>query len=286
VLQRILIDKQDDVIELCKEIKPSGFVALDTEFARRDTYFAKLSLVQLAFNDRIYIIDALRTDVQDIWNKIIESSSIVIIHSGRQDLEIFYQLFKKLPQNLIDVQIAAKLCGYRAYISYSELCANICNVELDKKHQSANWLAREISPEMLDYAALDVVYLEQIYKHLKKTLDQKNLNDELKDQVYKTLLDTTLYKNKPEDAWKKVKFSNRQESFLKKMQIIAAFREEAAMKLNIPRGFFATDKHLIQICQMMPTDNTMLKQIMHLKSWIKKPEYSTKLFDLCAGMGE
>ncbi len=285
-MKRILLDKQEAVDELCEEIPSGGVIALDTEFARRDTYFAILSLVQLAFDGKIYIVDALRTNVKALWTRIIESSSIIIIHSGRQDLEIFYQLFKILPTNIMDVQIAAKICGYRAYISYGELCSDICDVVIDKKHQAANWLAREISEEMLDYAAFDVSYLEQIYNHLQKIMDTKNLTTDLKNEIGKTLLDPVIYKNNPDNAWKKVRFSNRKEGFIKKMQILAAFREESAVKLDIPRGFFVSDKHLIQICNILPTNMAMLKQIPNLRQWIKHPEYSEKLFDLCSGIKE
>jgi ribonuclease D len=283
-LKRILLDKQEGVDRLCNDIPVNAVIALDTEFARRDTYFAILSLVQLAFDGKIYIVDAMRTDVKALWTQIVKSNSTVIIHSGRQDLEIFYQLFKILPTNIMDVQIAAKLCGFRAYISYGELCHNICDAVIDKKHQAANWLAREISEEMLDYAALDVSYLEQIYNHLQKIIDKKNLNTEFKNEVSKTLLDPVIYKNNPDNAWKKVKFSNRKEGFIKKIQILAAFREESAVNLDIPRGFFASDKHLIQICNMLPTSMNMLKQIPNLRQWIKRPEYSEKLFDLCSGI--
>ncbi len=285
-MKRKLLDTQNGVDELCQFIPKGSFIALDTEFARRDTYFAKLSLVQLAFDGKIYIVDALRTNVKELWFKILELDSTIIIHSGRQDFEIFYQLFHKLPKNIIDVQIAAKLCGFRDYISYSELCYSICNVVLDKQHQAADWLAREISEEMLDYAALDVCYLEQIYNHLQKIIDTKNLNAELKSEVSKTLLDPVIYTNNPDNAWRKVKFSNRKEAFLKKMQILAAFREESAIKLDIPRGFFLADKHLIQICDILPTNMNMLKQIPHLKPWVKRQEYSEKLFDLCSGIRE
>ena len=37
------------------------FVAIDTEFERRNTYFAKPGLIQLADGETVYLIDPART---------------------------------------------------------------------------------------------------------------------------------------------------------------------------------------------------------------------------------
>lgn len=279
-----LIDSQKALDDFLKDFKPKDIVAIDTEFVRRNTYYAKLSLIQLASQGSVYIFDAQCLNLRDLWDIIIDSGAKVVIHSGRQDLEILTRLYGRLPSNLIDTQIAAKYCGFRSAVSYGELCEKICNVQIDKTHQSGDWTSRPLSSSKISYAALDVEYLEKIYLYLQEILDAKSHNDSVKSDIEKELLDPSLYKNNFDLAWKKVKFQNKRKSFIKKMMIIASFREESASILDIPRRFFATDGQLSQICAILPQDMNSLRQIKHLRKWILKPEYREKLFELCRDM--
>jgi ribonuclease D len=98
------------------------------------------------------------------------------------------------------------------------------------------------------------------------------------------LLDTYRYNNKAEDAWKKIRFFDKSEYFTLKIKKIAAFRENCAMELNIPRKHFITDSQLIMICNMLPTDNASLKQIKYLKKGLKLAEIKQRLFELCKAL--
>ncbi|MGV2432012.1 MAG UNVERIFIED_CONTAM: ribonuclease D [Rickettsiaceae bacterium] len=168
----VFINKQNKLDEFCELIKSTDILGFDTEFVRRDTYFAKLSLIQIAIDDNVYVIDVLATDIKKLWFQIAESNILILVHSGSQDFEILYQLYKTLPQNVIDTQIAAKLCGYGSFASYATLCEKICNTIIDKKHQNSNWLIRDLPDSMIQYAASDVAMLKQIYLELKKLLTQ------------------------------------------------------------------------------------------------------------------
>ncbi len=282
----ILISSQKALEELCSSLKQAARISLDTEFERRDTYFAKLALVQLSYNEKIYIIDPLTLDITALWNSIMASNATIIIHSGRQDLEIIYNSCKRIPSNIFDTQVAASFCGYRASTSYAELCSSICGIKLDKTHQASNWIKRPISPAMLDYAAVDVLYLEEIYQHLSRIIEAKNLSSELAEATNNAVLNLDLYRFRPEAAWSKIKFRDKSQKFLQKIQVLAAFREESVVEINIPRRFFATDEQLIKICYDLPINEQMLKSIRGLRPWIHMPKYSSKLFDLCAGLGD
>lgn len=276
-----LIDSQKELDNFIRSFDPKNIIALDTEFVRRNTYYAKLSLIQIAIQGNIYIFDAQMLNLKSLWDIMIDSGMKIIIHSGRQDLEIFNRLYGKLPKNLIDTQIAAKYCGFRSAISYGELCEKICNVHIDKTHQSGDWIKRPLTESKISYAAIDVEYLEKVYLHLQNILDKKSQNDTVKADIQAELLDPSIYSNNFELAWKKVKFQNRRKSFIKKMMILASFREESASILDIPRRFFATDGQLSQICSILPQDDKSLKQIRHLRKWILIPEYKEKLFKIC-----
>lgn len=281
-----LIDNKADFDEFLASFRPKGFVSLDTEFLRRDTYFAKLALIQIEYNSTIYIFDALKLDLKSLWDKIIDSNVTIIIHSGRQDLEIIKRLYGRLPKNLFDTQIAAKYCGFRSATSYGELCSEICNIDLDKSHQSGDWTKRPLTESKMKYAGTDVEHLNNIYQYLIKIIEKKSLHDLVETGIIRELLDESLYENNLEEAWKKVKFQNKKKYFIKRMKVLAAFREEAAIELDIPRKFFLTDAQLIQICNFLPQDTKSLRRIRYLKKWILLPAYKEKLFNICQELEE
>lgn len=275
-----LIDTQSKLNEFISSSPNMEIVCIDTEFLRRNTYFAKLSLVQVSFGDKVFIFDATRIDFQKIWWMILDSKALIIVHAGRQDLEILYRLYGRLPSNLADTQIMAKYAGFRSYISYSELCQEICGIEIDKTHQNCNWMIRELSNSQLEYAASDVVYLQELYCFLKERIANTHLCEEALAATRKELLNDEIYKIKSEEAWKKVRFHNKQDYFISRMQTLAAFREDSASALDIPRGFFLTDVQLVQICNILPRNLKDLRQVKNLKKWIFRPQYSAKLFEI------
>ena len=54
-----VVDDQAGLISIVKELRNSDIYAIDTEFHREKTYFAKLALIQLRWSDRLVIIDPL-----------------------------------------------------------------------------------------------------------------------------------------------------------------------------------------------------------------------------------
>lgn len=278
----ILINNQNDLTSLLDAIQIAKTISLDTEFLRRDTYYAKLALLQIAIKDDIYIVDATLVNVKNLWEAIAHSKAVKIIHSGRQDLEIMHNLFGLLPNNIFDTQIAAGFCGFRAETSYSELCNVICNIDdLDKNLQNCNWLKRPLTVHMINYAAIDVKYLDQIYNHLQRIITEQNQSDTFAEKTDDLLLNADLYTKVVQNAWKKIKYYKRDEKFLVRLKEIAIFREEAAQALNIPRRFFLTDDHVIMICNNPPVDEETLHKIRDLSKDFMQGEYKQKLLELC-----
>lgn len=278
----MLISSQEKLDLLCEKLEQQKSIAIDTEFVRRTTYYAKLSLIQIAeSNGNISIIDVTGLDLRPFKKLLLNEKILKIIHAAVQDFENFYHLFKILPVNVFDTQIAARFCGFRRATSYAELCKEICHKEIDKTFQAADWLARPVSEEMLAYAAKDVEHLHEIYNHLSDKISDK---EQYKDELGKELLDPDLYKLRPERAWKKVKSNQQHRYDYEAMKALAAFREECAASLDIPRGFFISDDDLVRICRYLPTSPAELTIHKQKTDWINTDKYRNKLLDLCAGL--
>ena len=278
----ILINNSKALQVLLDAIPLAKAIGLDTEFLRRDTYYAKLALLQIAIKDDIYLVDTLVVDVQELWTLIAGSKAVKIIHSGRQDLEIMHHMFGILPNNIFDTQIAAGFCGLRAETSYAELCSTICNIEdMDKKLQNCNWTKRPLTEQMISYAGTDVQYLEQIYNHLARIISEQNRDELFEEKTHEILLNPRLYSTVVQNAWKKIKYYKKDEVFISKLKIICAFREEAAQELDIPRRYFLTDDQIIGICNNPVTSVEMIEKLRDLSIYMKQDKWRKKLLDLC-----
>lgn len=282
----ILIDNQQALDEICANLMHEEIIAIDSEFERRTTYFAKLCTLQIVSSNHRIVIDALAELDLQVFNQLLQNvPTLKIFHSPREDFEIFYNLFKELPKNCFDTQIAAKLCGMGASISYSDLCMQICGVVIDKKYQKANWMKRPIKPQMLEYAITDALHLESIYESLMNNIRGKNLSDTLEKQMV-ILVDAKNYKVDAQNIWRKVSFPNRSTAFVEKMQVIAAFREISASDANVPRRHFLSDEDLVKICNNLPTSESKLAHLNINCKYLGNQKYKNRLFDLCSGLKE
>ncbi|MCC8417514.1 MAG: ribonuclease D [Rickettsia endosymbiont of Bryobia graminum] len=281
-----LIDNQNSLNQFCSELNNYKIISVDTEFLRENTYFAQLSTIQIMTNDHKVIIDALSKIDLSVINKIFLNDKILkIFHAPREDFEIFYHLFKTLPCNVFDIQIAANVCNLGKYLSYADICSKLCNVQIDKTYQRSNWLNRPISSNMLDYAIKDVEYLQSIYQILQQIITDRNLQGNLNLQI-ESLLNIENYRVNPTKAWKKIKFNNYNLSFLDKIKTMAAYREDQASKINIPRRHFISDEDLIKICQYLPSDDQDFTMLKLNNGYLNRQKYRREISNLCIALQE
>ena len=58
-----------------------------------------------------------------------------------------------------------------------DLCKELLGVEISKQQQSSDWGAAKLSPEQVDYASADVLYLHQLKAELEKLLAREGRAD-------------------------------------------------------------------------------------------------------------
>ncbi|MCK5478510.1 MAG: ribonuclease D, partial [Methylococcales bacterium] len=154
------IDKPEQLSDLCKRILEESWIALDTEFLREKTYYPKFCLLQIATPEWVVCIDPIAlSDLSELFSAINDPSITKVLHSCRQDLEIFYQLTGKVTTPVFDTQIAAPLLGFQENPGYAMLVSSFLNVNLSKVHTRTDWSVRPLSEAQIQYAADDVIYL-------------------------------------------------------------------------------------------------------------------------------
>ena len=107
------ITSQVDLESFAQRAQTASILAIDTEFLREKTYYAKLCLLQLATEDEVALIDPFKIRSLDPLLPLFQNSAIVkLFHAASQDLDILYHETGVLPAPIFDTQIAAALLGY------------------------------------------------------------------------------------------------------------------------------------------------------------------------------
>ena len=257
----VLIQDAAALEALCAGLTDLTWVALDTEFTRERTFYARLGLLQLATDDGVACVDPLRVDLTPLLNALYDRRMLKVLHAGRQDLEVFHDLRGEVPQPVFDTQIAAALLGYPEQIGYAALVEAITGVKLAKLHTRTNWEARPLTPEQLRYAADDVSYLRDVYRALSVRLRECGRLSWL-SQECEALTNPTLYRNDPQAAYLRLGAGGRlapgAQALLKEL---AAWREHTAQTRNRPRAWIAADSALIEIARATPLDVEALRAL-------------------------
>ncbi|MEM9058786.1 MAG: ribonuclease D, partial [Pseudomonadota bacterium] len=232
------------------------------EFMREKTYFSELCLVQIATRDVVACVDPLALeDCSALYELIYDTAKLKVLHSGRQDLELFFATPGGVVQPLFDTQIAAGLVGHAPQIGYGPLVEALLGVSLAKGQTRTNWKRRPLSAAQTEYAADDVRYLLEVYDMLRDALEAA---DRLTwaEHDSQRLADPALYTTDPLEAWRRVKRAGvlRPEE-RRKLVALAAWRETAAMRRNLPRRWVLADDALVALAQGPASSVEELKRI-------------------------
>ncbi len=164
--------ERSDIEKTLIEAKKSDLIAFDLEADGLFNYEEKVCLVQLATRDESYVLDPLtaRDAFAPLGEILANPAQLKILHGGDYDVRLLKKDFGFPIVNLFDTMVAAQFIG-RKGMGLAALLLEEFEVVADKKYQKANWSARPIIPEMLDYAALDVAHLIELMNILKKELE-------------------------------------------------------------------------------------------------------------------
>ena len=259
------INRPEQLALLCEQIQQEPWVSLDTEFLREKTYYPKFCLLQIASPSWVACVDPLAiADLTPLFDALYNPNIIKVLHSCRQDLEIFYQITGKIPGPIFDTQIAAPLLGFQENPGYAMLVSSFLNINLNKAHTRTDWTTRPLSDDQIQYAADDVIYLCKIYTIMCEQLEKLGRLSWL-DSDFALLNDPELYQLSPENAWLKVrgknKLTGRQLSIL---QTLCEWREQTAQAENKPRNWLFPDDMLLELAKLQPTTPSDLAKIRNI----------------------
>jgi ribonuclease D len=266
------ITTTSELAALCTRMAKHPFVTVDTEFLRETTYYPLLCVAQLASPEEAVVIDALADgiDLTPLFDLMTNESVMKVFHAARQDIEIFWNLAKKIPHPIFDTQVAAMVLGYGDSISYDQLVQRITGDAIDKSFRFTDWTRRPLADAQLRYAISDVTHLRDVYLKLSADIQTRSRTEWVRAEM-DILTSPDTYRMEPERAWERLKSRVRKPKDLAVLIEIAAWREREAQSRDVPRGRVLKDDVLGEISIQAPTT---IEKLSHLRSLPKGFERS------------
>ncbi|HET6497598.1 MAG TPA: ribonuclease D [Coriobacteriia bacterium] len=253
------VSDMDALHRLSRTLKESEFVALDTEFMRERTYYARLCLMQVATDEVVAIVDPLAVDnLSPLFDVLHDPDITKVLHAGHQDLEMLFALSGHATKPVFDTQVAATLAGFPVQVGYGTLVSEIAGVRLDKSDTFTDWARRPLTGTQIEYALNDVRYLPHVYRELCRRLEAEGRLPWLQPE-FDRMADPAAYTVLPEEQYLRIKrmrsLKPRQLGVLMKL---AAWREREAQRRDIPRRWVIADESLLEIARRLPSDRESL----------------------------
>ena len=141
-------------------------VAIDTETLGLNPHRDRLCVVQISPGDGTADVIQIAAGQKRAPNLValLKNRKVTkLFHFGRFDLAVLYHAFGVMPEPVFCTKIASKLTRtYTDRHGLKDLCSELLGVGISKAQQSSDWAAATLSPEQLEYAASDVLYLHRL----------------------------------------------------------------------------------------------------------------------------
>lgn len=246
------VSDEDTLNALCAQWANEQFLAVDTEFERTSTFYARIGLLQIADTQKCYLVDPLQIqDWTEFKNLLCTPSCTLVMHSCSEDLNLLQTFLGCLPCSLFDTQLAAAFLGIGFSISYQGLVEQLLGIEVPKDETRSDWMRRPLSEKQLQYAATDVRYLLQIREMLSSQIEQKGRSEWLRAECSQQL--ELARRVEDEESWRThyAGISNAwrlEQEGLQALQQLCLWREQKARQRNKPRSWIVKDNDLLNLC--------------------------------------
>src|SRR4030043_564567 len=165
------LPRLEEVARILGQVKIIG-VGLEADSLYH--FFEKVCLIQIATEYASYVMDPLALRDLSALHPVFSNPRIrKVFHGADYDIRSLYRDFRFEVKNLFDTQLACKFLGLRES-GLEALLRSRFHVELNKKYQRADWSQRPLSPEMVEYAAMDGMYLIPLARSREKEWERRS----------------------------------------------------------------------------------------------------------------
>jgi ribonuclease D len=267
MIETLYIHEDRALGRLCERLRGAERIAVDTEFLRERTYYPKLCLLQIATSDVMAMVDPLGcSDLQPLWDTLLGGAEIVL-HAATQDLEIVQRHAGRLPERVFDTQVAAAFLGIGDSIGYSKLVDRLTGQSPGRSEAYTDWSVRPLTQQQLDYALDDVRWLLECQDKLSHRLRELGREAWVREEL-DTALQAIAHTPDAFEQWRRVSGARGLGArHLPVLREVVAWREQEAVRRDIPRQRVVPDRVLVEIARRSPSNVDQLRKLrgMHTR---------------------
>jgi ribonuclease D len=253
------VDDQACFERVVADLAQADRYALDTEFHRERTYYPHLALLQLAWDDRLVLVDPFTVDLRP-FAEVLSGPGLAVLHAAEQDLEVLELACGTAPSRLFDTQLAAGFLGQSAP-SLGNLVERMVGVRLPKGDRLTDWTRRPLTTEQKAYAASDVSHLLDVHDAIVRDLSERG-RLAWAEQECVVLLGRPRLRVEPRRAWWRLKEARQLRGRTRAVaQEVAAWREARAAQMDQPVRFVLPDLALVSIAHRPPRSREELAEV-------------------------
>jgi ribonuclease D len=173
----LLIQGQAELERLFTRLRDEPLLAVDTEAASFHRHRDRVYLLQISSRQETAVVDPLAVSSLAPLGEVLANPRIeIVFHDADYDLRLLHHEYGYRAAGLFDTRIAAQLLNEPG-VGLAALLEKYLGVRLDKRFQRAEWSARPLSPEMLEYAAADTHHLPELRDILRERLRERGRLD-------------------------------------------------------------------------------------------------------------
>jgi ribonuclease D len=167
-----LIERQDDLERLVERLRQEPLIAMDTEAASFHRFLDRVYLLQVSSRSETAVVDPLAVgSLKSLGDLLADPGIEMVFHDADYDLRLLENQYGFRANNLFDTRIAAQLLNEPG-VGLAALLEKYLGVRLDKRFQRADWSARPLTSDMLNYAAADTQHLPVLRDRLRARLEE------------------------------------------------------------------------------------------------------------------
>ena len=173
------VDEPAGLKDVARAMRGSKRVAVDTESDSMHSYFEKVCLIQIATEERAFLVDplALNGDLAALAPIFASRKIMKIFHGADYDVVCLKRDFGFEIRAIFDTMVAAQCLDVQKFGLADLVSAGFGDV-LEKKHSRTDWARRPLSDSELLYSYLDVKYLIELSHQFEARLKEADVFEE------------------------------------------------------------------------------------------------------------
>jgi ribonuclease D len=255
------ITKPGGLKRLVHNLADQPIIAVDTESNSLFAYREQVCLIQFSTSNADYLVDPLAlADLSPLGLIFADPHIQKTFHAAEYDLICLKRDFSFSFNNLFDTMLAARILG-RKEVGLGSILEAEFSIQMDKRHQRANWGHRPLPGYLLDYARQDTHYLIPLRERLERQLEEKGLLP-LAQEDFKRVCKVDAHPENGKTAcWRVNGIHHLSPQQAAVLQELCVYRDEAARQRNRPLFKVISDNTLYAIASTCPSNEAEIKTL-------------------------